>query len=207
MRQDIARAQAAVSANSFAPPEGSSKGVSASFRRFAPSSKRALFPRNSRFPLFPPFPPLPSRSWTSRPPSERVVQAREASMVMNIMPILCRPRSAGIRHNIAQFCQAGWGKILEEVRMRSSTCFVRSGPMASIRSGHADQAAHHFAIRRMKYQTAAISTATTTEPPRTTRPRRPQVTGSFPRCDIRGLIRCRPWLSVAPGPGMFNRAR
>jgi hypothetical protein len=26
-------------------------------------------------------------------------------MLMN-MPILCRPRSAGIRHNIAQFCQA-----------------------------------------------------------------------------------------------------
>jgi hypothetical protein len=30
----------------------------------------------------------------------------EASMPMNIMPILSRRRSAGIRHNIAQFCQA-----------------------------------------------------------------------------------------------------
>src|SRR5258708_28291724 len=27
-------------------------------------------------------------------------------MLMNIMPILSRRRSAGIRHNIAQFCQA-----------------------------------------------------------------------------------------------------
>jgi len=30
----------------------------------------------------------------------------EASMLMDIMPILSRRRSAGIRHNIAQFCQA-----------------------------------------------------------------------------------------------------
>jgi len=80
--------------------------VSASFRRFAPSSKRALFPKDSRFPPFAPFPPLISRFWTSRPQFGRVVQASEASMVMNIMPILSRPRSAGIRHNIAQFCQA-----------------------------------------------------------------------------------------------------
>jgi hypothetical protein len=31
--------------------------------------------------------------------------ALETSMLMNIMPILSRRRSAGIRHNIAQFCQ------------------------------------------------------------------------------------------------------
>jgi hypothetical protein len=42
-------------------------------------------------------------------------------MSMNIMPILSRRGSAGIRHNIAQFCQAGCGNILEEVRMRSVT--------------------------------------------------------------------------------------
>jgi hypothetical protein len=30
----------------------------------------------------------------------------KASMLMNIMPILSRRRSAGIRHNIAQDCQA-----------------------------------------------------------------------------------------------------
>jgi len=31
--------------------------------------------------------------------------ALETSMLMNIMPILSRRSSAGIRHNIAQFCQ------------------------------------------------------------------------------------------------------
>jgi len=49
-----------------------------------------------------------------RLPAERVVQAAdderaaplEASMSMNIMPILSRRRSADIRHNIAQACQA-----------------------------------------------------------------------------------------------------
>jgi hypothetical protein len=52
---------------------------------------------------------------TSRLQAERVVQAadddrgREASMLMNIMPILSRRRSVGIRHNIAQACQAAMG--------------------------------------------------------------------------------------------------
>jgi hypothetical protein len=61
-----------------------------------------------------PFPPVIWRPWTSQPQAKRVVQAAdderaappEASMSMNIMPILSRRRSAGIRHNIAQFCQA-----------------------------------------------------------------------------------------------------
>jgi len=34
------------------------QGVSAGFRRFAPSSERAPFPEDSRFPPFPPFPPV-----------------------------------------------------------------------------------------------------------------------------------------------------
>ena len=58
--------------------------------------------------------PAISQPWTSRLPAERAVQAAdderaaplEASMSMSIMPILSRRRSAGIRHNIAQFCQA-----------------------------------------------------------------------------------------------------
>jgi hypothetical protein len=48
----------------------------------------------------------------SRRQSVRVVPAAadrvapvEVSMLMNIVPILSRRRSAGIRHNIAQFCQ------------------------------------------------------------------------------------------------------
>ena len=47
---------------------------------------------------------------------------------------------------------------------------------------------HHLAIWLTQYQTAAINKATTTEPPRTTRPRKPQVTGSFRQCEICGLI-------------------
>src|SRR6267154_2833781 len=60
------------------------------------------------------FPPLIWRPWKSCRPFRCVGAAAgadcaapvEGSMPMNIMPILCRPRSAGIRHNIAQFCQA-----------------------------------------------------------------------------------------------------
>jgi hypothetical protein len=59
------------------------------------------------FPTFPPFPPV---IW---PPTERVVQAADdaraallkAPMLMKVMPIPCRRRSADIRHNIAQDCQ------------------------------------------------------------------------------------------------------
>src|SRR5260370_23115959 len=67
-----------------------------------------------KFPAFPPFPPVIRRPWTSRLPAECVVPAPddtravalEASMLMNIMPILSRRRSTDIRHNIAHICQA-----------------------------------------------------------------------------------------------------
>src|SRR5260370_11975713 len=66
-----------------------------------------------KFPAFPPFPPAIWRPWTSRLPAECVVPAAddkravalEASMLMNIMPILSRRRSTDIPHNIAHICQ------------------------------------------------------------------------------------------------------
>jgi hypothetical protein len=69
-----------------------------------------VFPKDSRFPPFPPFPPVIWRPWTRRRQSVRVVPAAaadraapiEEAMLMNIMPILCRRRSAEISHNIAQ---------------------------------------------------------------------------------------------------------
>jgi hypothetical protein len=85
-RHDLARRPAGKTGNSFAPLQGPGKG----------------------FPTFPTFPP---DIW---PPAERVVQAAddaraaalEAPMLMKVIPIPCRRRSAFIRHNIAQFCQA-----------------------------------------------------------------------------------------------------
>jgi hypothetical protein len=105
------------SRNTCVPLQGRQNGfppVSAGFRHFAPSSAGPLFPKDSRFPPFPPFPPLVLRPRTSRRQSGCVVPAAatdraapdEASMLMNIMPILCRRRSAGISHNIAQERQA-----------------------------------------------------------------------------------------------------
>jgi hypothetical protein len=59
-------------------------------------------------------PPTPNHRLDPRQlRAERVAQALKASMLTNIMPILSR-RSAAIRHNIAQFCQAGCGNTLEE---------------------------------------------------------------------------------------------
>jgi hypothetical protein len=85
-RHDLARRPAGTTGNSFVPLLGLGK----------------------RFPTFPPFPPV------ILPPTERVVQAAdearavalETPMLMKVMPIPCRRRSADIRHNIAQFCQA-----------------------------------------------------------------------------------------------------
>ena len=102
----------------YRSPKMSSPPVSAGFRRCATSSAGPVFPKDSRFPPFAPFPPLIWRPWTSRRQSVRVVPAAaadraapvEASILMNIMPILCR-RSAGISHNIAQERQARVGHI------------------------------------------------------------------------------------------------
>jgi hypothetical protein len=113
-----------------------------------------------------------------------------------------------------------------------TTCSARSRPTASIHPRDADQAAtsgseagsaavarllvkllwawrsrHHFAICRMQYQTRAANKAAIAEPPRTTRPRRPQVMGSFRRCQISGLVRRPACLSVAPHPGVSTETR
>ena len=113
---------------------GPRKRVSASFRRCAPSSAGPVFPAESRFPTFPPFPPLLGRPWTSRRQSVRTLPAAatdrgapvEESMLMNIMPILCRRRSAGISHNIAQERQVQDGHhpclIILAYRQRECRC-------------------------------------------------------------------------------------
>jgi hypothetical protein len=82
------------------------------------------------FPTFPPFPPFPPIIW---PPTERVVQAAddapaaalEAPMLMKVMPVPCRRRSADIRHNIAQDCQP-----------RSSHGTCRTGASGAARAGY-----------------------------------------------------------------------
>jgi hypothetical protein len=54
--------------------------------------------------------------------------ALEASMVMNILPILSRRRSADIRHNIAQFCQVQ-GDVLPTLSPQAAAvaAFLRIG--------------------------------------------------------------------------------
>src|SRR4029077_15826592 len=110
--------------NTCVPLEGPENGfppVSAGFRRCATSSAGPVFPEDSRFPPFAPFPPLILRLRTSRRQSGRVVALAaadrrapaEGSMLMNIMPILCR-RSAGISHNIAQERQASLSTFLRK---------------------------------------------------------------------------------------------
>jgi len=44
-------------------------------------------------------------------------------MLMNIMPILSRRRSAGIRHNIAQFCQERFCKGWTDAHVRTEWTF------------------------------------------------------------------------------------
>src|SRR5260370_19334992 len=93
----------------------SGQGVSAVSASDLPVSPRgcAVHP-HVKFPAFPPFPPVIWRPWPSRVPAACVMPAAddkrdvalEASMLMNIMPILSRRRSTGIRHNIAHICQA-----------------------------------------------------------------------------------------------------
>jgi hypothetical protein len=120
-----------------------------------------------------------------------------------------------------------------QVRVQdSNNVFRTDGPTASIHLRYADQAAtsgseagsaavarllvkllwawrsrHHFAICRMQYQARAANEAAIAEPPRTTRPRRPQVMGSFRRCQISGLVRRPACLSVAPHPGVSTETR
>ena len=50
------------------------------FRRFAPSSKRAPFPKDSRFPPFPPFPPVVCCLAPRRAPTERDLMAPRAQV-------------------------------------------------------------------------------------------------------------------------------
>src|SRR4029077_3931658 len=87
-----------------------------------------------------------------------------------------------------------------------TTYSERRGPTASTRPRQASaRRRYHLAICLTQYQAKAINKATTTEPPRRPRPRRPQVTGSFRRCEVRGVIRRPPWLRCCAAFPRVNR--
>jgi hypothetical protein len=51
---------------------------------------------------------------------------------MNMMPILAMGESAGIRHNIAQFCQAATGAPAAVARLKGALALVAEPPASFV---------------------------------------------------------------------------